>query len=274
MPGLEPISSLRGYILNCFSLTDFLSTVNALVFAMLDPEKDPRAPPLCQTERHERRTSASEKLGWSARDKDLGIGDLEAAESTCSQDLDEEIAPADTRIGHSLDLKRTASNALSRVASRLTTRSIVNPPPPPDGGVKAWTQVAMGWLVVFTTWGWVNSYGAFQSYYTLNLGLPASTVSWIGSVQNFLTFVIGAFSGRLLDAGLFIPTLVAGAVMQLLGIFFMSLSTQYWQLMITQGIMVSLTSLLNTIRTGSHSSSLSVRRLALEAASFSRLAWA
>lgn len=35
----------------------------------------------------------------------------------------------------SLDLKRTASNVLSKVASRITTRSIVNPPP--DGGLKA-----------------------------------------------------------------------------------------------------------------------------------------
>lgn len=86
----------------------------------------------------------------------------------------------------------------------------------------------------------VNSYGAFQSYYTLNLGLPASTVSWIGSVQNFLTFFVGAFSGRLLDAGYFLPTLFVGTTINLLGTFFMSLSTTYWQLMVTQGLMVGI----------------------------------
>lgn len=74
----------------------------------------------------------------------------------------------------SLDLKRTASNVLSKVASRITARSIVSPPPPPDGGVKAWTQVAMCWLVVLITWGWVNSCTSIKSLwrdlaaYTMN----------------------------------------------------------------------------------------------------------
>lgn len=43
------------------------------------------------------------------------------------------------------DLRRTASNVLSTIASRLTTRGWPEPPPPPDGGIKAWTQVACGW---------------------------------------------------------------------------------------------------------------------------------
>lgn len=140
----------------------------------------------------------------------------------------------------SSEFKRTASNTLTRVASRITTRSITDPGPPPDGGVKAWTQVAMGFLVLMTTWGWINSFGAFQTYYTLNLPQSASTISWIGTVQNFLTFFIGALSGRLLDAGFYIPTLIVGVIIQILGIFMMSLSTQYWQLLITQGVMTGL----------------------------------
>lgn len=80
----------------------------------------------------------------------------------------------------------------------------------------------------------------FQTYYSLSLDASASTISWIGSVQNFLTFFIGAFSGRLLDAGLYIPTLIVGGIIQVLGIFFMSLSKTYWQLMLTQGIMTGI----------------------------------
>lgn len=140
----------------------------------------------------------------------------------------------------SLELSRTASNVLERVASRITTKSIRNPPPPPDGGLKAWTQVAMAWLVLFTTWGYVNSFGSFQSYYTSTLPESASTISWIGSIQVWLTFFIGAFSGRLLDAGLFIPTFIVGAVLQLLGIFLMSISTRYWHLMLTQGVLTGI----------------------------------
>ncbi|KAI1344478.1 MFS general substrate transporter [Xylariaceae sp. FL0016] len=138
------------------------------------------------------------------------------------------------------DLRRTASNALSTVTSRLTTRNWPPAPPPPDGGLRAWTQVAMGWLVIFTTWGYVNSFGAFQTYYTSTLPVSASAVSWIGSVQTFLTLAIGVFSGRLQDAGLFVPTFFVGAVIQVIGMFLMSISTEYWQLMLTQGIVTGI----------------------------------
>ncbi|KAH9904409.1 major facilitator superfamily domain-containing protein [Xylariomycetidae sp. FL2044] len=141
----------------------------------------------------------------------------------------------------SQELKRTTSNALSHVASRLSTRGWPEPPPPPDGGVQAWTQVAMGWLVIFTTWGYVNSFGSFQTYYTSTMPETApSAISWIGSVQIWLTLIIGAFSGRLLDAGWFLPTFFVGAVLQVLGMFLMSLSTRYWQLMLTQGILTGI----------------------------------
>ncbi|KAK5175732.1 uncharacterized protein LTR77_000871 [Saxophila tyrrhenica] len=59
----------------------------------------------------------------------------------------------------SRELARTTSNALSRVSSRLTTRSLPDPGPPPDGGLKAWTQIACGWLAIFTCWGWINCFG-------------------------------------------------------------------------------------------------------------------
>lgn len=138
----------------------------------------------------------------------------------------------------SQDLVRpTASNVLSQVISRMTTRNLPEPPPPPDGGRQAWTQVAMGWLVIFTTWGYVNSFGAFQTYYTATMTEPASAISWIGSVQVFLTLIIGAFSGRLLDAGLFLPTFIVGALLQVLGMFLMSISKNYWSLMLTQGVL-------------------------------------
>ena len=56
----------------------------------------------------------------------------------------------------SRDSKRPA---LSRVISRITTHSITDPGPPPDGGLKAWTQCAMSWLAILATWGWVNCFG-------------------------------------------------------------------------------------------------------------------
>lgn len=139
-------------------------------------------------------------------------------------------------------LQRAKSNIITKVSTHLTTRSLPEPGPPPDGGLHAWTQVAMGWIVLFVTWGYTNSFGTFQAYYEQELlsTLPPSTISWIGSVQVWFIFFVGAFSGRLLDAGLFVPTFMVGCVCHLLGIFLMSLSTKYWQLMLTQGVLTGL----------------------------------
>ncbi|CAN8101356.1 unnamed protein product [Discula destructiva] len=50
----------------------------------------------------------------------------------------------------------------------------------------------------------------------------------------------GVFTGRLLDAGFFVPTFFVGAVLQVLGMFLMSICTKYWQLMLTQGFLTGL----------------------------------
>jgi hypothetical protein len=137
--------------------------------------------------------------------------------------------------------KSVTASVLQKVASRLTTRSLVDPGPPPDGGLKAWTQCFCAWLVIMNTWGFVNSFGAFQTYYSTILpGMPASTISWIGSVQAFLMFFLGAFSGRALDAGFFLPTVLLGIAFQLVGIFTMSFAKNYWQLFLTQGVLTGI----------------------------------
>jgi len=189
-----------------------------------------------ETEKHigdVRQSPGSSKSSVSPRESLDGI---ERASTQDGATYDDDKSPN----GASLELKRTVSRAGNVLERVFTTRSIVDPPPPPDGGWQAWSQVACGWLVIFTTWGWVNSYGAFQTYYSLHLNESASTISWIGTVQNFLTFLIGAFSGRALDAGLYLPTLIIGSVIQLVGIFLMSVSTKYWHLMLTQGVLTGL----------------------------------
>ncbi|KAI1411532.1 MFS general substrate transporter [Hypoxylon sp. FL1857] len=86
------------------------------------------------------------------------------------------------------------------------------------------------------TWGFINSFGVFQTYYVSELGRPPSDVSWIGSIQVFLTFFIGTFTGRLTDAGFFRPVVICGTIFMTLGIFTTSVATQYWQLILSQGL--------------------------------------
>lgn len=54
------------------------------------------------------------------------------------------------------------SGVLEKVLIRTVSKVSDDPGPPPDGGLKAWTQALMGHLVVFNTWGYINSFGVFQ----------------------------------------------------------------------------------------------------------------
>ncbi|KAH8173917.1 major facilitator superfamily protein [Sarocladium implicatum] len=107
---------------------------------------------------------------------------------------------------------------------------------PPDGGLRAWIQVAVGCLLNALCWGMPISFGVSQLYYTETLGLPASQISWIGSIQLFLTFGMSAASGRLTDAGFIRSTVVSGSFLAVLGIFMTSIAKEYWQIFLAQGV--------------------------------------
>ena len=138
------------------------------------------------------------------------------------------------------DLDVNGPGILQVLSHTLSRSSYIDPGPPPDGGFTAWTQAIVGHLVVFNTWGLINSFGVFQTYYVSELGFPPSAVSWIGSIQIFLLFFIGTFSGRATDHGLFRITVITGSVLHLLGIFMTSLSTKYWHLVLAQGLCLGL----------------------------------
>ncbi|KAI4202607.1 MAG: hypothetical protein LQ348_001486 [Seirophora lacunosa] len=120
---------------------------------------------------------------------------------------------------------KDSETGLKKVMGRITSRTSYVDPGPPDGGLQAWTQSLVGHLVVFNTWGLINSFGVFQTYYITALNRPPSDISWIGSIQIFLLFFVGTFSGRATDYGLFKTTFVLGSILQLVGVFMTSLST-------------------------------------------------
>ncbi|KAM5355056.1 hypothetical protein ACJ41O_001702 [Fusarium nematophilum] len=149
--------------------------------------------------------------------------------------------PRDELTGRGRTRSRTSQTQdLERMETRATSILPGDLEPPPDGGLNAWVQVAMGWIVIFTTWGYVNSFGSFQAYYSSSLPQSPFAISWIGSIQVWFTFFASAFSGRLLDAGFFVPTFLIGSTLQLLGIFLMSVSKSYWQLLLTQGVLTGI----------------------------------
>ena len=101
-------------------------------------------------------------------------------------------------------------------------------------------QVIAGHLVVLNSWGYISSFGVFQTYYASTLGRSPSDISWIGSVQIFLLFFIGVLTGRLTDGGYFRQVMLIGIVFQALGLFTTSVATQYWQVFLAQGVCMGL----------------------------------
>lgn len=85
-----------------------------------------------------------------------------------------------------------------------------------------------------------QSFGVFQSYYVEALSETPSSISWIGSIQIFLLFFLGTFTGRALDAGYFRYLYIAGSTLVVIGIFTASCATTYWQLFLSQGLCVGI----------------------------------
>jgi predicted MFS family arabinose efflux permease len=108
---------------------------------------------------------------------------------------------------------------------------------PEEQGTKlqAWFQVLLSHLINFNSFGFMLSFGIFQGYYTEELGIDASKVSWIGTMQLFLVYFVGAFSGRVMDAGYYRANLAAGLLLQLVGVFATSFARSYWQIFLAQG---------------------------------------
>ena len=118
-------------------------------------------------------------------------------------------------------------------------------PPPlyqPDGGKTAWLQVLGSFLVNMNNWGLVNSFGVFQIHYQADLlhSHSPSAIAWIGTVQGALLLLVGSLSGPLFDKGFFGSLLVLAGVGVVLGLMLLSLATQYYQIMLAQGILVGI----------------------------------
>lgn len=194
---------------------------------------------------HARSMSSIENHSQSPVDIERHVSRCEGASGTKSYGVELEIPDADSLSVEHAEKDIECSNApggfVEKVLSRVHSRaSCVDPGPPPDAGLTAWTQAVMAHLIVFNTWGYIISFGVFQTYYETTLNYSPSDISWVGSVQTFLLFFVGTFSGRATDYGLFRATLIVGSILQLIGVFMTSLSTKYWQLFLAQGVCTGL----------------------------------
>ncbi|KAJ9144306.1 MFS general substrate transporter [Coniochaeta hoffmannii] len=109
---------------------------------------------------------------------------------------------------------------------------------PPDGGRAAWLVVFGAWCVSFCSYGWINSVGTFQEYYQSGplKAYSVSTISWIPSLQIFFMSVLGPVIGHVYDRyGMRLLVLV-GSLMHVFGLMMASISTEYYQFLLSQGV--------------------------------------
>ncbi|KIJ35054.1 hypothetical protein M422DRAFT_181315 [Sphaerobolus stellatus SS14] len=108
---------------------------------------------------------------------------------------------------------------------------------PIDGGVAGWLSVAGSWLILFSSMGYIYSFGVYQDYYT-RIFLPnqnPSSIAWMGSFQLALPFMGGLVVGKLFDSG---HTRVIFSHFHLHSLFMLSLAKpmKYYQVFLSQGL--------------------------------------
>ncbi|KAF3012829.1 hypothetical protein E8E14_009193 [Neopestalotiopsis sp. 37M] len=142
--------------------------------------------------------------------------------------------------------ERASSSASEKeTGSRLPAPAALpagGPPPPPNGGTRAWLQVLGAFFLNINTWGLLNTFGIFQAEYSTGFlsSSSESAISWIGSLQAFLMLIGGVLCGRALDAGYFYSDVTIGVLLEVLGMMLTSISSQYWHVILAQGVMVGI----------------------------------
>ncbi|KAI0465745.1 putative MFS monocarboxylate transporter [Xylaria cf. heliscus] len=115
-------------------------------------------------------------------------------------------------------------------------------PPPNYNSFRSWLAVAGASVALYCTVGYINAFGVYQVYYGTGLlkDYSASDISWIGSVSIFLLYIGSPVAGVLVDR--LGPTLllVIGSIGQLVAVFLSSLCSQYYQLFLSQAVLLGI----------------------------------
>ena len=90
--------------------------------------------------------------------------------------------------------------------------------------------------------GIANAFGIFQTYlYQHQLkDHTESEVAWIGSIQLFLSFFLGLFSGRVCDSYGPRWLLLAGSLCFFFSLILTGFCKTYWQFFLAQGVLTGI----------------------------------
>ncbi|KAF1949790.1 MFS general substrate transporter [Byssothecium circinans] len=133
-------------------------------------------------------------------------------------------SPNDSSVGLPYSNDITESSSMKSSSSAAGPSGETESPWP-----KTWRAYAC-WLgcffLMFNSWGLVNAYSTFSSYYVGHslMAVDQLELNLIGSTQSFLVLLLSAPMGRLLDAGHYRYVLGTGAFLVPFGMFMLSVA--------------------------------------------------
>lgn len=127
-------------------------------------------------------------------------------------------------------------------ASVPAFRTASNAGPPPNGGLRAWLQVLGAFMLFFNSWGLLNTFGVFQTYYESGTLFTesSSNIAWIGGIQAYMLLTVGFFSGPIYDRGYLRTLIVVGSFGVVFGLMMLSICTTYWEVLLAQGFVIGI----------------------------------
>ncbi|GIZ38460.1 hypothetical protein CKM354_000187700 [Cercospora kikuchii] len=188
------------------------------------------------------RSSASD-LGKEAETRNVNQhSNIDHDLTTGQKELIEAAEPPFTE-RESVEKDGQESNDLERVATKASSKpSVNNIKSVPNGGLWAWLQVVSSFFLFMNTWGIVNTFGTYQTYYETGLLSTSSpsAISWIGSIQATLLLFVGSLTGPIYDSGYARSLVFTGTFLVVFGQMMLSLSTTYYQVILSQAICIGI----------------------------------
>ncbi|KAI0121757.1 major facilitator superfamily domain-containing protein [Xylariales sp. AK1849] len=113
-----------------------------------------------------------------------------------------------------------------------------------EGGTKAWLVVVGCWCTSFATFGYMNSFGVYETYYlqTFLSGYSPSDVAWIGSIQTFAQFSATLISGPVTDRYGAMVLIWPCSILIVVSMILVSVCTEFYQFILCQGILLGICS--------------------------------
>ncbi|KAI1460556.1 MFS general substrate transporter [Annulohypoxylon moriforme] len=111
--------------------------------------------------------------------------------------------------------------------------------PYPEGGLDAWLVVLGAWFAMLPSMGLLNTLAVLQAWVSENElpDFPESTIGWIFSTYGFSLYFFGVQTGPVFDAHDVHFLVIPGSIGIVASMFFFSFSKEYYQYLLSFGIL-------------------------------------